>query len=115
MKPEVQAKMQKCLEKLGIPLNVAWTPNPGRDKHGEIELGSRTLFLYDTEESEAWQTFTHEICEYKFKGVCETYRNIINSLIEALEKVAYKHKEEFLDFIPEVLRLVEEEKNIEQE
>jgi hypothetical protein len=103
--------MQDCLNRLGIPLEVAWLPNPEKDKQGEIVLSSKTLFIYSPSESEAWQTLTHEIFEFKFKRVCETYRSIINSLIEALEKVAYQRKEEFLEFIPQVF---EEVKKVEQ-
>jgi hypothetical protein len=98
--------MQRCLDRLGVPLKVAWAPNKDHEKHGLIELSSRTLFLFDEKEEDAWETFTHELLEYRFKGVCETYRTIINSLIEVLEKVAYKRKEEFLEFIPQILEEV---------
>jgi hypothetical protein len=104
-------RMQDCLNQLGIPLEVCWTPNPDKDKHGEIILSSKTLLIYATSETEAWQTLTHEIFEFKFKRVCESYRTIINSLIEALEKVAYQRKEEFLEFLPQVF---EEVKKYEQ-
>ena len=99
-------RMQECVNRLGISLEVAWLPNPEKDKQGEIVLSSKTLFIYSPSESEAWQTLTHEIFEFKFKRVCETYRSIINSLIEALEKVAYQRKEEFLELIPRVFEEV---------
>ena len=99
-------RMQECVNRLGISLEVAWLPNPEKDKQGEIVLSSKTLFIYSPSESEAWQTLTHEIFEFKFKRVCESYRSIINSLIEALEKVAYQRKEEFLEFIPRVFEEV---------
>jgi hypothetical protein len=98
--------MQECVNRLGISLEIAWLPNPEKDKQGEIVLSSKTLFIYSPSESEAWQTLTHEIFEFKFKRVCENYRSIINSLIEALEKVAYQRKEEFLEFIPQVFEEV---------
>jgi hypothetical protein len=103
--------MQDSLNRLGIPLEVAWLPNAEKDKQGEIVLASKTLFIYSSSESEAWAGLIHEVFEFKFKRVCETYRSIINSLIEALEKVAYQRKEEFLEFIPQVL---EEVKKAEQ-
>jgi hypothetical protein len=98
--------MQRCLDRLSVPLMVVWTPDKNHEKHGLIELTSRTLFLFDEKEEDAWETFTHESLEYRFKGVCETYRTIINSLIEVLEKVAYSRKEEFLEFIPRILEEV---------
>ena len=108
---EVIDRMQNCLSRLGIPLEVAWIPSPEKDKQGEIVLSSKTLFIYATSETEALQTLSHEILEFKFKRVCESYRSIINSLIEALEKVSYQRKEEFLELIPQVF---EEVKKLEQ-
>ena len=108
---ETIGRMQDCLNQLGIPLEVCWTPNLEKGKQGEIILSSKTLFIYSSSEAEAWQTLTHEIFEFRFKRVCESYRSIINSLIEALEKVAYQRKEEFLEFIPQVF---EEVKKVEQ-
>ena len=51
----------------------------------------------------------HEALEYKFKRVSQAYRTTINLLIDALEKVVYTRKEEFLEFIPQLFRMVEEE------
>jgi hypothetical protein len=110
VRKSVQTKMQQCLDRLGMPLQVAWTQKPDRDKHGEIELGSRTLFLYDTEESEAWQTLLHEILEWKLKEVSKPYRETINGLIEIIERICYKRKEEFLEAIPNVFKAIEEAK-----
>lgn len=107
----VVARMQECVNQLGIPLEVAWLPNPEKDKRGEIILFSKTLFIYAASEGEAWQTLIHELFEWKFKRVCEIYRSIINLLIGELEKVAYQRKEEFLEFIPHVF---EEVKKVEQ-
>jgi hypothetical protein len=103
--------MQDCLNRLGIPLEVCWTPNPEKDKQGEIMLASKTLLIYSPSESEAWQTLTHEIFEFKLKGVTSHYRSVINGLIELIEKSCYKQKEEFLEFIPKVF---EEVKKVEQ-
>ena len=111
MKSNVETRMQNVLDKLGIDLKIAWIPNPHCEKHGLVELTSRTLFIYDEKEEDAWSTFVHEALEWKLKSVTSVYRTIINSLIEALEKVAYQNKEEFLDFIP---KLLEEVKKIEQ-
>ena len=104
--------MQDCLNRLGIPLEVAWVPNPEKDKQGEIVLSSKTLFIYSSSESEAWQTLIHELLEYKIKDVTQGYRLIVNSLIEVVEKMTYERKERFLEFVP---FLVREVKKFEQE
>ena len=100
------AQMQDCLNRLGIPLEVAWVPNPEKDKHGEIVLSSKTLFIYAVSEGEAWQTLIHEVLEFRLKSVLGHYRNVINGLIEIIEKSCYQQKEEFLEFIPRVLEEV---------
>jgi len=87
---------------------VVWTPDEKRDKHGLIEESSKTLFLFDEAEGEAWQTFEHEILEYRLKTMTDIYREMVNSLIEAFERLAYKRKEQFLDSIPEIVKIIEQ-------
>jgi hypothetical protein len=108
-----QAKMQQVLTRLGLPLRVVWIPNGNHDKHGLIEESSRTIFLYDESESEAWLTLEHEILEYRLKAVTDVYREMTNSLIEAFERLAYKRKEEFLEAIPNIFKMIEEENKVE--
>jgi len=107
---QIQNVMQQALDKLGIPLTVVLIPDPNRDKHGEIKAS--TLFVYDKDQTEAWSTLTHEIFEFKLKQVTFVYRTIINSLIEALEKVAYTRKEQFLEFLPKLSKTIEEAKRL---
>ena len=107
---KVQQAMQWALDKTGIPLTVIWKPNPNCDRHGEIEVSSGTLFLYDVDPQQAWETFQHELLEWKFKRASRVYRVTVNALIEALEKIVYQNKEQFLDCIPHILKTVEEVK-----
>ncbi len=83
----VEAQIQECLWRLGVNLTVKWQPDSAKSGHGEIKGNS--IFLYDVDESEAWQTFTHEVTEYKLKNVTRPYRSMINSLIEAINKSIY--------------------------
>ena len=103
---EIIGQMQDCLSRLGIPLEVAWVPNPEKDKQGEIVLSSKTLFIYATSEGEAWQTLVHEVLEFRLRGILNHYRNVINGLIEIIEESCYRQKEEFLEFVPRVLEEV---------
>lgn len=105
-----QERMQKILNRLGIPLTVSWNPNPEHNQHGLIEKDSRTLFIFDVDSGSAWQTFMHEILEWKLTQATRVYRTIINSLMETLEKVAYQNKESCIEFLPRIFREVEEEK-----
>lgn len=100
---KTQRKMQAVLDSLRIPLIVAWVPSSQQNRHGEIDNSSQTLFIYDTDEQEAWKTFTHEILEYKLQHLTRVYRTIINALIDALEKTTYNQKEEYLNFCLELM------------
>lgn len=112
MKNSVELKMQSCLDQLAVPLKVMWIPKPKSDKHGEID--SNILFIYDKNEREAWLTFEHELYEYKFKEVTYAYRTLVNSLIEAVEKLAYERKERFLEFLPRIQEAIAEQKRGDQ-
>jgi hypothetical protein len=85
-----------------------WIPKASGSKHGEIN--SNSLFIYDKNESEAWLTFEHEVYEFKFREVTYPYRTLVNSLIEAVEKLAYERKEKFLEFLPKIAEIVSQEK-----
>ena len=110
LKPSVQKRMQKCLDQLDLPLTVAWTPDPDNHRHGLIELSSRTLFLFDENEDEAWQTLIHEALEWKLKDVTAVYRKTVNGLLEILEQLAYDRKETFLESVPGVVAAIMREK-----
>ena len=110
---KLEARMQKILDKLNVPLKIVWSPNPNHNKHGLIEANSRTMFIFDVEENEAWATFLHEVLEFKLKETLKTYRMVINGLIEVIEQTCYKKKEQFLEFVPQVFNLVEEERKNE--
>ena len=105
---DLEARMQNCLDRLGVPLKVLWIPKTNSEKHGEIS--SNCLFIYDGDEREAWLTFEHEVYEFKFKEVTYAYRTLVNSLIETVEKLTYERKEKFLEFLPRVAEMITKEK-----
>jgi hypothetical protein len=99
-------QMQSCLDRLCVPLTVYWVPDKAKAVHGEI-CGS-ALFIYDSDEKEAWFTLHHEIAEYKLQSVTRLYRLLVNSLIEAIEKSLYAQKEEFLNSLPKMSAIIKE-------
>jgi hypothetical protein len=105
-----EAKMQKCIDRLGIPLKVLWVSKETSMKHGEIS--SNCILIYDREEAEAWLTFEHEVYEYKFKEVTAPYLALINSYIDAFQKLAYDRKEKFIESIPEISKIISIEKKV---
>ena len=102
-------QMQKILARLNIPLTVNWTPNSNKTIHGEIKQS--ILFIYDANENDAWDTFTHEMLEYKLKKVTNVYRETVNALIEVIQKVTYTEKESFIESIPILIDAVQNAKS----
>ena len=102
----VQKQMQDCLDQLGISLVVLLNPDNSKSVHGEIK--GNVIFLYDSEKSEAWSTFTHEVTEYKLQAVTRPYRILVNNLIEAVEKSIYAEKEQFIGFLPKMIEIIKE-------
>jgi hypothetical protein len=108
MNAKVQKQMQNCLVGLGTSLIVRWKPDVSKSVHGELK--DKILFIYDEEESEAWNTFTHEVFEFKLQAVTRPYRLLVNSLIEVIEKSVYSQKEEFIEFLPKIIGIIKETK-----
>ena len=102
----VQNQMQDCLNQLGINLVVLWKPDKSKSVHGEIK--GNVIFLYDSEKSEAWSTFTHEVTEHKLQAVTRPYRILVNNLIEAVEKSIYAEKEQFIEFLPKMIEVIKQ-------
>ena len=102
----VQKQMQDCLNQLGINLVILWKPDISKSVHGEIK--GNVIFLYDSEKDEAWSTFTHEVTEYKLQAVTRPYRTLVNNLIEAVEKSIYAEKEQFIDFLPQMIEVIKQ-------
>lgn len=101
-------KMQQALGRMAIPLTVVWTPDPSKAVHGKLE--GDLLLIYDLNEESAWETFTHELVEYKLKEVTQVYRTLVNQLIEGYEKLAYQQKERFIEVLPRILETVQAER-----
>ncbi|MGD0995555.1 MAG: hypothetical protein ABR909_08540 [Candidatus Bathyarchaeia archaeon] len=103
---KVQKQMQEALSRLNVNLIVLWKPDKTKSVHGEIK--GNVIFLCDSEEKEAWDTFTHEVTEYKLQAVTRPYRILINNLIEAVEKSIYVEKEQYIDFLPKMIEIIRE-------
>ena len=95
---KLEMKMQKLVDSFNIPLRVVWSPDSEAKLHGEIV--NSCIVIYDVDEEEVWDTFTHELIEYKLKKVTNVYRETVNALIEVIQKVAYNEKESFIETIP---------------
>jgi hypothetical protein len=104
----VREQMQEILNRLNIPLKLKWAPNSHKPIHGEIN--QNILFIYDENEKDAWETFTHEMLEFKLKKVNDVYRETVNALIEVIQKITYVEKESFIESIPIMIDAIQKVK-----
>ena len=67
------------------------------------------LYFFTTpKKAETWNTFTHEVTEYKLQAVTRPYRILVNNLIEAVEKSIYAEKEQFIEFLPKMIEVIKQ-------
>jgi len=104
---KLEDQMDAVLNSLGLKgWASVWIPGDG-SKRGAVLLDKRLIAIYDKTPREAWDTFQHELIELRLRRVMRPYRILCNKLIEAVEKVTYREKEEFIDELPEILRTIE--------
>lgn len=104
-----EQRMNEICSKLGMPFKVVWTPDPGANDRGKIDLKNHVIYIFDLKEEDAWSTLVHEVLELKIRPLLSFYRSLINVLIEALEKLGYIQKERFLEALPETLAVLLDE------
>lgn len=102
----VEKNMNKVLARILPNWTALWNPRPDSSKHGEILLEEQIIMVYDTNPSEAWTTFQHELVELRLREVTRPYRELVNSLISLIEKLTYQRKESFIDSLPELFEIV---------
>lgn len=106
-KGSVQAKLEEELSKLkervglGPELKVIWAPNPESSLSGEVRNG--TLLIYEPDEDKAIQTLRHEYIDFLVSQAIEPYKSIANKLIQLLNEIAYKRKEEIVEILAKLL------------
>ncbi len=106
---KLELSLQKLVDSLSIPLIVVLSPDPKAKCHGEIT--NSCIIIYDVDQEEVWNTFTHELIEYKLKKVTNVYRETVNVLIEVIQKIAYSEKESFIETIPILIDAVRNAKS----
>ena len=104
----IETGMNRVLARVHPGWRAVWVPDPDMLRRGEVDAGQRLIIVYDVNQDQAWETFTHELLELKLRPLLGVYREIINQLIAVLEKVAYSQKERLIEELPALLRVVGE-------
>ena len=99
----VEDRMNAVCSRLGLPFKVVWTPDPSANDHGRIDLKNHIIYIFDLNEKDSWATLVHEVLELKLRPLLSYYRDLVNVLIEFIEKHVYQEKEKFLESLPETM------------
>lgn len=103
--------MNQILQRLGLTSwQAIWDPDSSQPKRGQSFPQTRVILIHDKDPEAVIETLVHEALEVKLRGVLRPYREAINSLIQAFEKVTYQQKEDFLeDLTPFMLKAFRED------
>jgi len=110
---DIEERMNALLERLGLSFKVEWVPDQGKKAHANINLKQHVIHIFDVNEASAWESLLHEVFELRFRRITTLYQNVINNLIEVIEKQVYHAKEEFLNELPNILSEFQKERGIE--
>jgi len=110
---ELQQKMAMILERLGYSdWEVHWTPDTKMldcGRRGEIMKDDKLMLIYDLTEERAHGTFCHELGELALYPMLRPLYRIIDLQRKALEDLAYRAKEHYLDeALPNLLAVLSE-------
>lgn len=104
----IEKRMNSACSELGIRYQVEWKPCE-HEKHGVIDTIERKIIIFSKTEEEAWRTLFHEALELKIRPLLSFYRSLTNLLIGFVEKRVYLEKEKFLEEIPEIMTVLNNE------
>jgi len=103
----IQIRLEKELERLKRKLNVGhelmvvWFPSPDSKLSGEVKDG--VVYIYESREDRAVEALRHEFIDYIVSQAIEPYKSVANKLIQLLNEIAYKKKEEIVENLAKLL------------
>ena len=98
---EVELKRLKGRSGVGHDLRVVWSPYSGSKLSGEVK--GDVMYIYEPDEVRAVEVLRHEFIDYMVSQAIEPYRSVTNKLIQMLNEVAYKKKEEVVEALVKLL------------
>ena len=105
----LEKRMNEALQRVGLfGWEVAWVPDPDMPKRGEVKLADKVIMIYETDHTRAWETFVHEALEVKRRPSERPLRLLVKALVEVIEEISYREKEDYLDNLPGLLAALDE-------
>lgn len=106
---EFEERANNVLTRLGLGYwRVCWLPDSSCQIRGRAFPEKSLIEINDSNEKAAWDTFLHEVVELKLRLVTQPYREMCNALIGTIEKLTYTRKEQFINDLPKLLKIIEE-------
>jgi hypothetical protein len=104
MKPsELIVQMNKMLSRIGLSQwTIRWIPDPSYPIRGRVVLEERIIEIFDSVESDVWDTFIHEVVEIKMRKALKPYRILVNKLIEGYQQIVDGEKDRFIEELNEI-------------
>jgi len=108
---KVEERMNEVLSLLGVRgWRAVWSPDPDSPRRGGCLPGPRIILVHDERPEDALETLVHEAVEIRLRGLLNPYRELVNVLIEYIERLIYREKERFIESLtPLMLRAAGEE------
>lgn len=69
-------------------------PSHNSKLSGEVKDKVIFVFVYESRENKAFEALRHEFIDYFVSETIEPYKSVANKLIQLLNEIAYKKKEE---------------------
>ena len=92
---------------LGYELKVVWIPDGSEKLSGEVK--GDTIFIYERNEGDAFETLRHEFLDYVVSKVIEPYKEVTNKLIVLINEDAYRRKEKLIEKLKGIIYIFPEE------
>ena len=100
---ETEIEMRHAVKRLGLgQWSVRWLPDSSKRIRGKAIPETMLIEVYDVDQSQAWDTFIHEVVEIKLRSALRPYRVLVNKLIEGYQEIADCEKDSFIDSLAEV-------------
>lgn len=92
----------KRILKISYELRVIWLPN-ARDSKISGEVKGNCIYVYDEDREVALETLRHEFIDYAISKVVEPYKEVTNQLIDFVNEIAYKRKEQLVEVLAQLI------------
>jgi len=101
---KLKRELNRLIHRLGLTelLEVKWLPGGKAELSGEVT--DRTIYIYDKDPDRALKTLRHEVIEfYLVKQHEEDYVAMINSLMDAFNRIRRRKREELVERLSSII------------